>query len=204
VIRRRGALALALVLGLGLAGRVPAADRKTPETPTTKSAPRGTAKPGAAATTLAERIAALEARGLLVEVRYDPKEVIDEVELEMAAQSLGELTTVSKGRKPALPDPGKVVKVVNRHIREVTFCYKKHIGGEVDMEEELILEFTIQTNGRLREILVDPEDFHEGPFGTCMARWTKKWRFPKFTGEVDEGVFQDNVSLALPLRFAPR
>jgi len=49
----------------------------------------------------------------------------------MAASDMGGLTTVSKGRKPKMPDTNKVIKVVNQHIREVKFCYKKQIGGEI-------------------------------------------------------------------------
>ena len=154
--------------------------------------------------TIKDRFAELKAKGLLIDVKIDPNEVIDEIDLEMAANDMGGLTTVSKGRSPKMPDTNKVIKVVNQHIREVKFCYKKQIGGEIDFEDELILEMTILTSGRLREMLVDPEEYGEGPFGKCMQRWTQKWRFPKFTGEVDEGVFQDNISLALPLRFSPQ
>ncbi|NOZ85796.1 MAG: AgmX/PglI C-terminal domain-containing protein [Deltaproteobacteria bacterium] len=151
---------------------------------------------------LKKRFEGLKSKGLLINIKVDPAEKFDEVQLEMEAASMPGLIQVAKKPKPKLPDPKDVVKVVKHHLKEIKHCFKKQVTAMNYGEDELILELTIKKTGKLQEVSVDPEEFGEGPFGKCMARWTKRWRFPGFTGEVDKGIFQENVSMALPLRFS--
>jgi serine/threonine protein kinase len=89
-------------------------------------------------------------------------------------------------------DRGHVAKVLRRQGQELQACADKHLaqaGATVD----LVLEFTIDGEGRVTQATVQPAALMGQDFGRCLLQKVKALRFPRHLDK--------SVTIAFPLQF---
>jgi hypothetical protein len=108
---------------------------------------------------------------------------------------------VASNRQLVTPDtlsPGDIKDVINRNIVDVRKCYKKQLQADPEWSDELILDLAIKKSGRVSEVGIEPRRVRTDVIGVCLLSAVPRWKFPKFTGEGDDGVNQDVVSASFP------
>jgi hypothetical protein len=135
-------------------------------------------------------------------VTAKPGEEIPEATLDLAFGP-GSLVSVSRGRKAKrdMLEEHDILAVVNRNLRAVKFCYCKVLKSDPEFEGEAIVGMKIKTTGRVANVNIEPEDMAEHKFGKCLSPRVAKWRFPKFTGEKEDGLRIKSIGYEFPLEF---
>ncbi len=95
-----------------------------------------------------------------------------------------------------------ILSVVNRKMVDIRRCYKKQLKTDPEWADDLILDLAIKKNGRVNEVSVAPGRVRKDVIGRCLMRTVPRWRFPRFTGELDEGVSQEVINTSLPFSFS--
>jgi TonB family protein len=78
------------------------------------------------------------------------------------------------------PLDGLVVRrVVRAHINEVRYCYNQGLARDSELSGRVVVEFTIQASGEVPDSKVVSSTVPDPSVGECVARATRRWRFPK-------------------------
>jgi hypothetical protein len=149
------------------------------------------------------RLAALKSKTVAhFQIQMAPKD--DPSRLPETATS--GLTVVSGGRmglwEPPILSADDMAAVVQQHMVDVRKCYKKQLGEDPEWADELILDIAVKKTGRVSEVSISPGRVRRDPIGQCLMSAVPKWKFPKFTGEVDEGIVQEVVNASFPFTFS--
>jgi hypothetical protein len=75
-----------------------------------------------------------------------------------------------------------IAKVINEHLGEVRGCYERALLKEAGLAGKLVLEWTIDINGRVEEIKVKQATIRGAEVPNCIVGSLKGWVFPKPTG----------------------
>ncbi|RLB53734.1 MAG: hypothetical protein DRI34_13010 [Deltaproteobacteria bacterium] len=138
-------------------------------------------------------------------VTAKPGEEIPEATLNISFGP-GSLISVSRGRRAKPKDmlgDDDIAGVVNRNLRVVKYCYCKALKKDPDFEGQAIVGLKIKTSGKVARVNIEPEDMARNPFGRCLSKRVARWRFPRFTGQKEDGLRVDSVGYEFPLSFEP-
>ena len=117
--------------------------------------------------------------------------------VQVAGRRLGIFT-------PPVLSPEDVQLIVQGHMADVRRCYKRQLRRDPEWRDELILDIAIKRNGRVSEVGVAPRRVRRAVIGRCLMRTVPRWRFPRFTGEVGDGITQEVLNASFPFEFGPR
>ena len=151
------------------------------------------------------RLAALKKKRASIEVRMAPSD--DPTDLpkgtaptgpvEIAGQRFGIFT-------PPMLSGEDVDLVVRQHMADIRRCYKRQLRRDPRWADRLILDLAIKRTGRVSEVGVAPRRVRRAVIGRCLMRYVPRWRFPRFTGETDDGVTHEVLTASFPFDFEPR
>lgn len=138
----------------------------------------------------------------IFKVTAKPGEEIPEATLNLSFGP-GSLISVSRGRSTAkdMLSENDIVGVVNRNLRVVKFCYCRALKKDPAFEGEAIVEMKIKNSGKVGKVDIVPEDMANHRFGRCLAPRVAKWRFPRFTGQKEDGLRVKSIGYEFPLAF---
>jgi hypothetical protein len=138
----------------------------------------------------------------LFKVTAKPGEEIPEATLNLAFGP-GATISVSRGGRSVkdMLEEQDIVSVVNRNLRTVKFCYCKALKADPEFEGEAIVGMQIKTNGKVKEVAIEPEDMADHKFGKCLGPRVAKWKFPKFKGNKEDGMQVKSIGYEFPLEF---
>ncbi|MCC7383088.1 MAG: AgmX/PglI C-terminal domain-containing protein [Deltaproteobacteria bacterium] len=115
---------------------------------------------------------------------------------------------VAGGRRgiytPPLLSPDDILAVVNEQMGVIRKCYKAQLQADPEWNEEIILDLSVKKTGRISEISLAPGRVQRSELGKCLMAEIPKWKFPQFTGELDDGVTQEVVNASFPFSFSVR
>jgi hypothetical protein len=155
------------------------------------------------ASTFSSRFASLKSNKQHFVVKMKPGD--DPSALPMAEAASG-TTLVASGRMgiytPPILSPSDMSAVVNKHMIDIRKCYKKQLAAAPDWADEMILDLAVKKTGRVTEVSVSPGRVKRDVMGQCLMSSVPKWRFPEFTGEVEEGIVQEVVNASFPFSFS--
>ena len=121
----------------------------------------------------------------------------------------GGYTVVSTTRSGFLPPPSMLAPedvsavVSSKHV-DIRKCYKKQLKANEEWADRLILDIAINKSGRVGEVDISPGRVKRDVMGRCLIRSVSKWRFPEFTGTLDDGIQQDVMNASIPFSFGTR
>lgn len=102
---------------------------------------------------------------------------------------------------PPILSPDDILGVVNAEMKTIRRCYKAQLEADPEWSDELILDLSVKKTGRVSEVSISPRRVARAEIGRCLMAEIPKWKFPSFTGELDEGVTQEVVSASFPFSF---
>ena len=96
---------------------------------------------------------------------------------------------VAKARQSRLQAKGtisreEVLKVINKHLREVQYCYEKTLLKDPGLKGNLTLEWVIKTNGQVGRVKQKTSTLQNPAVSSCIISSIKRWQFPKPRGGV--------------------
>ena len=151
------------------------------------------------------RLASLQQKFTTFDVRMAPGDDPEAVKrppapegpVPISGQRLGIYT-------PAVLSPEDVMLVVRQHMPDIRRCYKKQLRSDPTWADQVILDLAIKRSGRVSEVGVAPRRVRRALIGRCIMRTVPRWRFPRFTGELDDGITQEVLNASFPFNFNPR
>ena len=69
-------------------------------------------------------------------------------------------------------------------------------------EDDMILDIAVKRSGRVSQVDISPGRVRKDTIGKCLISRVPKWEFPRFTGEVGDGMTQEVVNASVPLSFS--
>lgn len=209
-----GALAAVILLGASPA-RPAHAEGATPTasaSPKAKSKPKQKPKkkPTAKADdpAFAARLAALKAQdGIsVVAIKMKPTDNPD-ILPDVPGMGMGAGPVLVAGRRggiytPPILSPDDILDVVNAEMKTIRRCYKQQLEVDPEWSDELILDLSVKKTGRVAEVSIAPRRVMRAEIGRCLMTNIPKWKFPTFTGELDDGMTQEVVSASFPFSFS--
>lgn len=206
---RLGALALSAALLGAFAAAPTSASAEELRAPKTTRPAKGKAKKAAKAQRakddpeFAKRFAAL-----VDEKKLKPVAVVmkpsDDPDILPESFTAG-MVLVAHGRTgiytPPILSPDDILGVVNAEMKTIRRCYKAQLEADPEWSDELILDLSVKKTGRVSEVSISPRRVARAEIGRCLMAEIPKWKFPSFTGELDEGVTQEVVSASFPFSF---
>ena len=107
--------------------------------------------------------------------------------------------------KPApIPSPEDLAAAARRHVIAVRRCYAKQLAADPSWQGRAIVDVSVHVTGRVGELGVQPAAVRRDVVGQCLMSEVPKWSFPRFTGDVEEGVRQEVVNASFPYQFVRR
>jgi len=94
--------------------------------------------------------------------------------------------------------------VLHQHMVEIRKCYKQQLDADPEWSDEMILDIAVKKTGRVAELQIMPGRVKRDVIGKCLMSSVPKWKFPEFTGEIDEGIVQETVNASFPLSFSAK
>jgi Ca-activated chloride channel homolog len=88
-----------------------------------------------------------------------------------------------------------IQKVINKHIRQIQYCYEKELTLKHDLSGKFVLQFTIGVNGKVSRVKIKSSTMNSKGVEKCVARYVKKWVFPKPKGGSVTVTYPFNVHL---------
>jgi tetratricopeptide (TPR) repeat protein len=77
---------------------------------------------------------------------------------------------------------GEIAKVVRANLRGVQFCYEKNLLVNPGLTGKLVLSWTIDTDGTVRDAELKTDTLGNPGVGKCLLAEILKWKFPKPRG----------------------
>lgn len=103
---------------------------------------------------------------------------------------------------PPMLSPEDMSAVVSKHMVNIRTCYKKQLAADPEWADDMILDLAVKNTGRVSEVSISPGRVQRDLIGACLMSEVPKWKFPEFTGELDEGIQQDTVTASFPFSFS--
>lgn len=94
----------------------------------------------------------------------------------------------AKAKVTGALDRDIIRRIVRAHINEVRSCYNRGLQSNPNLAGRVQIDFTIGTTGRVLASAVTNSSVQDGQVGRCMARATRRWKFPKPRGGGDVNV----------------
>ena len=121
----------------------------------------------------------------------------------------GGYTVVSNSRSgflppPAMLSPEDISSVVSGKQIDIRNCYKKQLKQNSEWADRMILDIAIKKTGRVGEVDISPGRVKRDVIGKCLMRSVPKWRFPEFTGSLEDGIQQDVMNASVPFSFGTK
>ena len=91
--------------------------------------------------------------------------------------------------------------MVNRNLRVVKYCYCKALKKDPDFEGQAIVGLQIKTTGKVAKVQIEPGQMAKHTFGRCLSKRVRRWRFPPFTGQKEDGLRLKSIGYEFPLAF---
>ena len=74
------------------------------------------------------------------------------------------------------------MKVINQHIGEIQFCYEKQLRTTPGLSGRVVLEWTVNPQGRVTVVKVAQSSLASSEATNCMISKLKGWKFPQPRG----------------------
>lgn len=103
---------------------------------------------------------------------------------------------------PPILSPDDILDVVNSEMKTIRRCYKAQLEADPEWSDELILDLSVKKTGRISEVSISPRRVMRAEIGRCLMTQIPKWKFPTFTGELDDGMTQEVVNASFPFSFS--
>jgi len=128
---------------------------------------------------------------------------------DLIGKTSGGYTVVSTSRSgflppPAMLSPEDVSSVVSSKQIDIRTCYKKQLKENAEWTDNMILDISIKKSGRVGEVDISPGRVKRDVIGKCLMRSVPKWRFPEFTGSLEDGIQQDVMNTSIPFSFGTK
>lgn len=107
------------------------------------------------------------------------------------------------GMEPATLTGKDMQAVLTSNMFSVRSCYAKQLTADPTFADALIIDVAIRNTGRVGDVSVSPGRVKRSVLGSCLMSEVSKWRFPKFSGELEDGIVEQVVNASFPLQFAP-
>jgi TonB family protein len=82
----------------------------------------------------------------------------------------------------------EVGRVIHAHMSEIRYCYESSMIRSPELQGRLILDFTINSLGKVAIASVKESSLQDPRLDDCIVRRLTKWQFPKPKGGVDVAV----------------
>jgi hypothetical protein len=105
---------------------------------------------------------------------------------------------------PPLLSSEDILTVINEHMATIRKCYKQQLEEDPEWSDEVILDLSVKKTGRISEVTLSPSRLQRYLIGKCLLAEVPKWKFPEFTGELEDGVTQEVVNASFPFSFSSR
>ena len=127
----------------------------------------------------------------------------------LSGQKPGSYTVVSTSRSgflppPAMLSPEDISAVVGSKRIDIRTCYKVQLKQDGDWADNMILDIAIKKSGQVSEVDISPGRVKRDAIGKCLMRSVPKWRFPEFTGSLEDGIQQDVMNASIPFSFGTK
>ncbi|MCC7074631.1 MAG: AgmX/PglI C-terminal domain-containing protein [Deltaproteobacteria bacterium] len=76
----------------------------------------------------------------------------------------------------------EIMKVINQHIGEIQFCYEKQLRTTPGLAGRVVLEWTVNPQGRVSVVKVAQSSLASSEATNCMISKLKTWKFPSPRG----------------------
>jgi outer membrane biosynthesis protein TonB len=76
----------------------------------------------------------------------------------------------------------EIMKVINKHIGKIQYCYEKQLRLQPGLSGKVQLEWVIGTDGKVKSVKSTGSTLQNAAAINCMSRQVKDWRFPKPRG----------------------
>lgn len=76
----------------------------------------------------------------------------------------------------------EIMKVINQHIGEIQFCYEKQLRTTPGLSGRVVLEWTVNPQGRVTVVKVAQSSLASSEATNCMTGKLKGWKFPQPRG----------------------
>lgn len=157
----------------------------------------------------AKRFAALKSQeGMsVVAIQMKPTDNPDILPDSPGLTGLGGGTVLVAGTRggiytPPILSPDDILGVVNAEMKTIRRCYKAQLEADPEWSDDLILDLSVKKTGRISEVSISPRRVMRAEIGKCLMTNIPKWKFPTFTGELEDGVTQEVVNASFPFTFS--
>ncbi len=103
---------------------------------------------------------------------------------------------------PPILSADDILDVVNAEMKTIRRCYKAQLEADPEWSDDLILDLSVKKTGRISEVSISPRRVMRAEIGKCLMTNIPKWKFPTFTGELEDGVTQEVVNASFPFTFS--
>jgi hypothetical protein len=117
------------------------------------------------------------------------------------------IVRVAKAEVRGALDKDIVRRIVRAHINEVRHCYDQGLARRPDLAGGVSVRFRIESSGKVSTASVASTTLADPLVGECIAKATRRWRFPAPTGAVEvvyPFVLGDGRGVAVAQRPRPR
>lgn len=76
----------------------------------------------------------------------------------------------------------EIMKVINKHIGKIQYCYEKQLRLQPGLSGKVQLEWVINTSGKVTSVKSKGSTLRNAAAINCMTRQVKQWKFPKPRG----------------------
>ncbi len=76
----------------------------------------------------------------------------------------------------------EVARVINKHLKQVQYCYEKVLLKDPGLSGKLVIEWTINTSGSVGRVKQKISTLRNPKVASCIIGNLKRWRFPKPRG----------------------
>jgi len=76
-------------------------------------------------------------------------------------------------------DPDIIRRIVRAHINEIRYCYNQGLGRDPNLRGRVVVRFTIDVGGNVRESTVKESALKDPAVGNCIATRIQRWSFPR-------------------------
>lgn len=131
---------------------------------------------------------------------------VDDASMIPGSASANALTLVAGSRQietPEILSTDDIADVINNNLGDIKKCFKKQLAEDPEWNDELILDLAIKKTGTVSEVSVAPRRVRRDLIGQCLMATVPKWKFPKFTGETEDGISQEVVTASFPFSLSP-
>ncbi|MDZ7331867.1 MAG: AgmX/PglI C-terminal domain-containing protein [candidate division KSB1 bacterium] len=113
-----------------------------------------------------------------IEQIFGGKETIASAEIQrsnkIVLEQISEIAD-ERGVKSQSRDPDQVSEVVNRHNASIQYCYQRELKVNPDLKGKLVVRFTIDPSGRVKDVNVLSSTLNSPSIERCVISRIKRW-----------------------------